>query len=81
MLRRDAAARRRAMVCFSASDRNDASAGPSGRNFSTANAIARAIDPQDGGLNGPPKFPQCALFDLLWRAGERAPVALLARQA
>jgi uncharacterized protein YyaL (SSP411 family) len=39
----------------------------------TANAIARAIDPQNGGLRGAPKFPQCALFELLWRAGERAP--------
>jgi uncharacterized protein YyaL (SSP411 family) len=39
----------------------------------TANAIARAIDPQNGGLSGAPKFPQCALFELLWRAGERAP--------
>src|SRR6266850_1937119 len=38
-----------------------------------ANGIARAIDPQHGGLRGAPKFPQCALFELLWRAGERAP--------
>ena len=38
-----------------------------------ANGIARAIDPQNGGLRGAPKFPQCALFELLWRAGERAP--------
>jgi uncharacterized protein len=38
-----------------------------------ANGIARAIDPQNGGLSGAPKFPQCALFELLWRAGERAP--------
>jgi len=38
-----------------------------------ANSIARAIDPQNGGLRGAPKFPQCALFELLWRAGERAP--------
>ena len=35
--------------------------------------IARAIDPENGGLRGAPKFPQCALFELLWRAGERAP--------
>src|SRR6266700_2210462 len=40
-----------------------------------ANGIARAIDPQNGGLRGAPKFPQCALFELLWRAGERAPAA------
>ena len=38
-----------------------------------ANGIARAIDPKNGGLNGAPKFPQCAIFELLWRAGERAP--------
>src|SRR6478752_7521204 len=38
-----------------------------------AGGIARAIDPQNGGLRGAPKFPQCALFELLWRAGERAP--------
>ena len=38
-----------------------------------ADGIARAIDPQNGGLRGAPKFPQCALFELLWRAGERAP--------
>jgi hypothetical protein len=38
-----------------------------------ANTIARAIDPQNGGLRGAPKFPQCALYELLWRAGERAP--------
>jgi uncharacterized protein YyaL (SSP411 family) len=38
-----------------------------------ANGIARAIDPQNGGLRGAPKFPQCALLELLWRAGDRAP--------
>src|SRR3954463_13007741 len=38
-----------------------------------ANGVARAIDTQNGGLRGAPKFPQCALFELLWRAGERAP--------
>jgi uncharacterized protein YyaL (SSP411 family) len=38
-----------------------------------ANGIARAIDTRNGGLSGAPKFPQCALFELLWRAGERAP--------
>src|SRR3954466_8910008 len=38
-----------------------------------ANGIARAIDPQNGGLRGAPKFPQCALFELMWRAGARAP--------
>jgi hypothetical protein len=38
-----------------------------------AAGIARAIDIQNGGLRGAPKFPQCGLFELLWRAGERAP--------
>src|ERR1041384_1769254 len=38
-----------------------------------ANGVARAIDTQHGGLRGAPKFPQCALFELLWRAAERAP--------
>jgi uncharacterized protein YyaL (SSP411 family) len=38
-----------------------------------ANGIARAIDMTHGGLRGAPKFPQCAIFELLWRAGERAP--------
>src|SRR2546423_1782641 len=32
-----------------------------------ANGIARAIDTTNGGLPGAPKFPQCALFGLLWR--------------
>jgi hypothetical protein len=38
-----------------------------------AAGVARAIDTQNGGLRGAPKFPQCGLFELLWRAGERAP--------
>ncbi len=38
-----------------------------------ANGIARAIDLTHGGLQGAPKFPQCAIFELLWRAGARAP--------
>jgi uncharacterized protein len=38
-----------------------------------ANGIARAIDLTHGGLHGAPKFPQCSIFELLWRAGERAP--------
>jgi uncharacterized protein YyaL (SSP411 family) len=36
-----------------------------------ANHIVEAIDPQHGGLKGAPKFPQAAIFELLWRAGER----------
>ena len=39
-----------------------------------ANGIARAIDMTNGGLRGAPKFPQCAIYELLWRAGERAPM-------
>jgi uncharacterized protein YyaL (SSP411 family) len=38
-----------------------------------ANGVARAIDLTNGGLRGAPKFPQAAIFELLWRAGERAP--------
>jgi uncharacterized protein len=38
-----------------------------------ANGVARAIDMTHGGLRGAPKFPQCAIFELLWRAGSRAP--------
>ena len=33
--------------------------------------IAQAIDPQNGGLGGPPKFPQPGLLRLLWRAWKR----------
>jgi uncharacterized protein YyaL (SSP411 family) len=29
------------------------------------------FDPVHGGLQGAPKFPQCAILELLWRAGER----------
>jgi uncharacterized protein len=38
-----------------------------------ANGVARAIDLTHGGLQGAPKFPQCAIFEMLWRAGSRAP--------
>ena len=31
------------------------------------------IDPVNGGTRGAPKFPQAALFELLWRAGCAAP--------
>jgi uncharacterized protein len=37
----------------------------------TATAIARAIDPVNGGLGRAPKFPQCSMLELLWRAGMR----------
>lgn len=33
--------------------------------------VARLIDTTNGGLRGAPKFPQCALFEFLWRAGLR----------
>jgi uncharacterized protein YyaL (SSP411 family) len=33
--------------------------------------IGSAMDPVHGGLRGAPKFPQAALFELLWRAGLR----------
>jgi uncharacterized protein len=38
---------------------------------SAAGAIARAFDATNGGLRGAPKFPQCAMLELLWRAGLR----------
>jgi uncharacterized protein len=31
--------------------------------------LAAVIDPVHGGLKGAPKFPQAAIFELLWRAG------------
>jgi hypothetical protein len=33
-----------------------------------ADALVRAFDAEHGGLRGAPKFPQCALIELLWRA-------------
>ncbi len=36
-----------------------------------AQRIAAIIDPIHGGLKGAPKFPQAAMFELLWRAGQR----------
>ena len=36
-----------------------------------ARRIAGIIDPENGGIRGAPKFPQAALFELLWRAGLR----------
>jgi uncharacterized protein YyaL (SSP411 family) len=36
-----------------------------------ARQLADAMDPKDGGLRGAPKFPQAALFEMLWRAGLR----------
>src|SRR6202521_6146762 len=37
-----------------------------------AQRIAAVIDPVHGGLKGAPKFPQAAMFELLWRAGRRS---------
>ncbi len=36
-----------------------------------ARRAASAIDPVHGGMQGAPKFPNAALFELLWRAGLR----------
>ena len=43
--------------------------------------LVRAIDPVNGGLRGAPKFPQAAIFELLWRAALRgAPDAAACRE-
>jgi uncharacterized protein YyaL (SSP411 family) len=39
---------------------------------SAARQLADAIDTVNGGLRGAPKFPQAALFEMLWRAGARS---------
>jgi uncharacterized protein YyaL (SSP411 family) len=36
-----------------------------------ARQIAGAMDPINGGLRGAPKFPNAAIYELLWRAGLR----------
>ncbi|HSV23137.1 MAG TPA: thioredoxin domain-containing protein [Xanthobacteraceae bacterium] len=38
---------------------------------SAAIAIARAFDQTNGGLGQAPKFPQCSILEVLWRAGLR----------
>ena len=38
-----------------------------------ANHIVDAFDSLHGGLKGAPKFPQAAIFEMLWRAGLRTP--------
>jgi uncharacterized protein len=38
-----------------------------------ARQLGGLIDPVNGGTRGAPKFPQAALFELLWRAGLRSP--------
>ncbi|MBS0248289.1 MAG: thioredoxin domain-containing protein [Proteobacteria bacterium] len=37
-----------------------------------AKQLGNAFDTANGGLRGAPKFPQAALYEMLWRAGERA---------
>ncbi len=36
-----------------------------------AERIGGLFDPVHGGLRGAPKFPQCGILELMWRAGER----------
>jgi uncharacterized protein YyaL (SSP411 family) len=36
-----------------------------------AGRFARLIDRTNGGIQGAPKFPQCSVLELLWRAGMR----------
>jgi uncharacterized protein YyaL (SSP411 family) len=38
---------------------------------SAAVAVARAFDPVNGGFRGAPKFPQCSMLEMVWRAGVR----------
>ena len=33
--------------------------------------LGSAMDPVNGGLKGAPKFPQCSMFEFLWRSGLR----------
>src|SRR5882724_3200670 len=39
--------------------------------YQLATQIAGAFDPNHGGLRGAPKFPNSALYELVWRAGLR----------
>jgi len=36
-----------------------------------AASVARVFDPVNGGFRGAPKFPQCPMLEMLWRAGVR----------
>jgi uncharacterized protein len=40
-----------------------------------AERLLREIDPLNGGIGTAPKFPQCGIFELLWRAWKRSGVA------
>ncbi|MCR6629482.1 MAG: thioredoxin domain-containing protein [Magnetospirillum sp.] len=44
-----------------------------------ATQVVRMVDPEQGGLQGAPKFPQPSLFDFLWRAHLRTGDAALAQ--
>ncbi len=62
MARLGAAARPPGVVTIGVAELDDA-----------ARQLAGLIDPVNGGTRGAPKFPQAALFELLWRAGRRSP--------
>ena len=36
-----------------------------------AERLLREVDPRNGGIGTAPKFPQCSIFELLWRAWKR----------
>jgi uncharacterized protein YyaL (SSP411 family) len=60
MERLEGAVRKPGRVTIGAAELNDA-----------AQQLGGSIDPVNGGTRGAPKFPQAALFELLWRAGLR----------
>jgi uncharacterized protein YyaL (SSP411 family) len=60
MERLEGAARKPGRVTVGAAELNNA-----------AQQLGGIIDPVNGGTRGAPKFPQAALFELLWRAGLR----------
>jgi uncharacterized protein len=60
MERLASAARKSGTVTIGAAELNNA-----------AQQLGGIIDPVNGGTRGAPKFPQAALFELLWRAGLR----------
>ncbi len=63
--RADGAARREGAAAGPRDDRREPSS------TSLAQQIAGAFDPENGGLRGAPKFPNAALYELVWRAGLR----------
>jgi uncharacterized protein len=40
-----------------------------------AERLLREVDPLNGGIGSAPKFPQCGVFELLWRAWKRTRLA------